>query len=151
MDAALSRLNRRLQMLGKSSGEKKGGDVIGFIGEGMTIEGKLTFNDTVKIDGTFNGEIDSKGTLVVGETGYVKGQIKVGSAIVTGEIKGTLEATTRVEIKAPGKMFGDITTPNLIIGEGVIFEGNCIMVKRDHAPEELPAAVVYGNKEEKAG
>lgn len=138
-------------MLGKSSGEKKGGDVIGFIGEGMTIEGKLTFNDTVKIDGTFNGEIDSKGTLVVGETGYVKGQIKVGSAIVTGEIKGTLEATTRVEIKAPGKMFGDITTPNLIIGEGVIFEGNCIMVKRDHAPEELPAVVVYGKKEEKAG
>lgn len=151
MDAALSRLNRRLRMLGKSSGEKKGGDVIGFIGEGMILEGKLTFNDTVKIDGTFNGEIDSKGTLIVGETGYVKGQIKVGSAIVTGEIKGTLEATTRVEIKAPGKMFGDITTPNLIIGEGVIFEGNCIMVKRDHALEELPAVVVYGNKEEKAG
>ena len=138
-------------MLGKHSGEKKGGDVIGFIGEGMKLEGKLTFNDTVKIDGAFNGEIDSKGTLIVGETGYIKGQIKVGSAIVTGEIKGTLEATTRVEIKSPGKMFGDITTPNLIIGEGVVFEGNCIMVKRDHAPEELPAAAVYGKKEEKAG
>ena len=138
-------------MLGKNSGEKKGGDVIGFIGEGMTFEGKLTFNDTVKIDGTFSGEIDAKGTLVIGETGYVKGQIKVGSAIVTGEIKGTLEAATRVEIKSPGKMFGDITTPNLIIGEGVVFEGNCIMVKRDNAPANLPAAGVYGKKEEKAG
>ncbi|GMR05231.1 MAG: hypothetical protein BMS9Abin24_025 [Thermodesulfobacteriota bacterium] len=139
-------------MLGKNSGDKKGGgDVIGFIGKGMTFEGKLTFNDTVKIDGTFNGEIDSPGTLVVGESGYVKGEIKVGNAVITGEVKGTLEATARVEIKAPGKMYGDITTPNLIIGEGVVFEGNCIMVERGKAPVELPAAGVYGKKEEKAG
>ncbi len=42
-------------------------EVIGFIGKGMTVEGKLTFDSTVRIDGVFKGEIDAKGTLVVGE------------------------------------------------------------------------------------
>jgi cytoskeletal protein CcmA (bactofilin family) len=130
---------------------KKGVDVVGLIGNGMTVEGKLSFNDTVKIDGNFTGEIQSSGTLVVGESGYVKGQIKVGHAIITGEVKGTLEATTRVELKSPAKLFGDILTPNLIIGDGVVFEGNCIMVKREKPPEAAPAPFVYEKKEEKAG
>jgi len=106
------------------------GDLIGFIGKGMIVEGKLTFADTVRIDGVFKGEIDATGTLVVGEGGQVEGDIKVGSAVVTGEIKGTLNATARVEIKSPGKIFGDMHTPNLIIGDGAIFEGTCHMLQR---------------------
>ncbi len=135
-------------MFGKDNSEKKGGDVVGLIGKGMTIEGKLSFSDTVKIDGNFKGEINASGTLIIGESGYVNGLAKVGSAIITGEVKGTLDASSRVELKSPGKMFGDIRTPNLIIGDGVVFEGNCIMVKRAPAVEASPAAAVYGKKEE---
>ncbi|MFQ5737081.1 MAG: polymer-forming cytoskeletal protein [Thermodesulfobacteriota bacterium] len=137
-------------MFGKdNNGEKKGGDVIGFIGKGMTVEGKLSFNDTVKIDGNFKGEIISSGTLVIGESGYVNGEVKVGGAVITGELKGSLDASSRVELRAPAKLFGDIKTPNLLIGEGVVFEGNCIMVKREKAPERAPSAFSYGEKAEK--
>lgn len=109
----------------------KGAEVIGIIGKGMTIEGKLTFSETVRIDGSFKGEIDATGSMVVGDGGYVEGKIKVGSAIVTGEIKGVLEASVRVELRAPAKMFGDIKTPNLIISDGVVFEGSCVMTKKE--------------------
>lgn len=109
----------------------KGAEVIGIIGKGMTIEGKLTFSETVRIDGSFKGEIEATGSMVVGDGGYVEGNIKVGSAIVTGEIKGVLEASVRVELRPPAKMFGDIKTPNLIIGDGVVFEGSCVMTKKD--------------------
>jgi cytoskeletal protein CcmA (bactofilin family) len=109
----------------------KGTEVIGIIGKGMTLEGKLTFSETVRIDGSFKGEIDATGSMVVGDGGYVEGNIKVGSAIVTGEMKGVLEASVRVELRAPAKMFGDIKTPNLIIGDGVVFEGSCVMIKKD--------------------
>ena len=116
----------------KEEGTKgKGAEVIGIIGKGMTIEGKLTFSETVRIDGSFKGEIEATGTMVVGDSGYVEGNIRVGSAIVTGEIKGVLEASVRVELRPPAKMRGDIKTPNLIIGDGVVFEGSCVMTKKD--------------------
>lgn len=119
-------------MFGKERDEKaKGVEVIGIIGKGMSLEGKLSFSETVRIDGSFKGDIDATGTMVVGDSGYIEGNVKVGSAIVTGEIKGVLEATTRVELRPPAKMFGDIKTPNLIIGDGVVFEGTCVMTKKE--------------------
>lgn len=126
----------------------KPGDIIGFIGKGMTMEGKLHFEDTVRIEGSFKGEIDATGTLVIGESGYVEGKIKVASAIITGEVKGSLDASTRVEITSPGKLYGDIKTPNLIIGDGAVFEGNCIMVKK-HAPASHE--IDYGEEKKAEG
>lgn len=134
-------------MFGKDE-KKKGGEVIGFIGKGMSMEGKLAFNETVRVEGSFKGEIDATGTLVLGEGGSIEGKIKVGTAIVSGEITGTLEASQRVELRAPAKMTGDIKTPTLIIGEGVVFEGSCIMIKKGHAEFET---VDYGTKTEGQG
>ncbi len=110
--------------------EANTGELLGFIGKGMTLEGKLSFANTVRIDGGFKGEIAATGTLVVGDSGVVEGEIKVGSIIVMGVVKGTLEATGRVELRAPGRVLGDITTSNLMIGDGTVFEGNCRMVRR---------------------
>lgn len=124
------------------------GDIIGYLGKGITMEGKLHFEDTLRIEGSFKGEIDASGTLVIGEGGYVEGKIKVASAIITGEVKGSLEAATKVEITSPGKLYGDITTPNLIIGDGAVFEGNCIMVRK-HAP--ATHEIDYGEEKKAEG
>ena len=97
----------------------------------MNFEGKLNFDGTVRLDGRFKGELTSKGTLLVGNDAVIEANIKVGNAVITGEVRGVVEAASRVELKAPAKMFGDIRTPNLIIGEGVIFEGNCVMTKKE--------------------
>lgn len=124
--------------------EKKEGEIVGLIGKGMHVEGKLTFENTVRIDGNFKGEISSNGTLVVGAGAEVEAEIKVDTAIVTGEVKGALEAKTRVELQSPARLFGEIRTPNLIIGEGAVFEGNCVMLKRDKSSASGPTVAYEG-------
>ncbi len=118
---------------GNTDGHDDQTDVIGFIGKGMTVEGKLTFdNSTVRVDGVFKGEIDAQGTLVVGDGAFVEAEVKVDTVIVTGEINGVVEAAKRVEIQSPGKIIGEVKTPNLIIGDGAVLDGACVMLKREH-------------------
>lgn len=126
----------------KNKEEKKNaGEVAGFIGKGMSIEGRLTFEETVRIDGSFKGEISATGTLVIGDGGHVEGEIKTGSAIITGTVNGNLEASTRVELRGQAKFTGEIKTPTLIIDEGAVFDGNCVMIKKEGSYE----TVQYGS------
>ncbi|CAG0999695.1 hypothetical protein ARNL5_03990 [Anaerolineae bacterium] len=111
--------------------KKKTGEVAGFIGKGMAIEGKMSFEETVRVDGSFKGEITAAGTLVVGDGGYVEGEIKAANAIITGTVKGNIDAETRVELRSPAKFCGEIKTATLIIDEGVVFEGRCAMKKKE--------------------
>jgi len=128
--------------------KKKVGEITGFIGKGVAMEGRITFEDTMRIDGSFKGDISApSGTLVVGEGGYIEGEIRVASAVITGVVKGKLDAAVRVELRAPGKMTGEIKTPTLIIEEGVLFEGACTMVKKDGASFET---VEYGSQEQRS-
>ncbi len=106
------------------------GDIKGYVGKGMTMEGTMKFDGTVRVDGHFKGEVISSGTFIAGEGALIEAKVNAGSIVVSGEIRGTLEAEKRVELKSPGKVVGDIITPTLIIGEGVIFEGNCVMTKK---------------------
>lgn len=123
-------------MFGKNENEEKEitienkkefGQINGFIGKGMSVEGNLSFEGTVTVEGHFTGNVTSGGVLIVGDGGVVDGDVNVDSVIVHGEVKGTINAKTRVELNKPGKVRGDIVTPNLIICEGVLFEGNCNM------------------------
>ncbi len=118
-------------MFSKDNQTEDGTEVIGFIGKGMTVEGKLTFDSAVRIDGVFKGEIEAKGMLVVGNDAFIEATVKVDTLIVTGEISGVVEAAKRVEIQAPGKIIGEVRTPNLIIGDGAVIDGSCVMLKRE--------------------
>ena len=112
-----------------------------FLGEGTEFEGKLSFTGSVRLDGRFKGEIFSEGTLVVGDSASIEGDIDVSEIIVSGEVKGTISASKRIEIHAPGKVFGNIQSPVVIIDEGVIFEGNCKMQSLDEKDEKKVAVI----------
>ncbi len=118
-------------------------EITGYVGKGMYVEGKMEFEGAARIDGHLKGEINSDGTLFVGEGALIEGQVNVYTVIVSGEIKGLVWAKNRVELKQPGRVYGDIKTPNLIIGEGVIFEGKCIMSDSDR-PIEFPSVEKAG-------
>ena len=98
-----------------------------FLGEDTEFEGKFSFTGTVRIDGKLSGEIFSNGTLIVGESAVIRAQIQVADMIISGEVHGDIFAERRIEIIFPGKLFGNIETPKLVLEEGVIFEGNCKM------------------------
>jgi cytoskeletal protein CcmA (bactofilin family) len=103
------------------------GEVNAYLGKGSKVAGKLTFEGTVRVDGQVEGEVAAQDTLIVGESAIVNAQIIVITIIIKGKVTGDITARKRVEIKAPGKLFGNVTTPSLIIQEGVLFEGHCSM------------------------
>src|SRR6185369_4443408 len=109
------------------------GEVNAYLGKGSKVAGKLTFEGTVRVDGQVEGEVAAQDTLIVGETAIVNAQILGSTIIIKGKVTGDITARKRVEIKAPGKLFGNVTTPSLIIQEGVIFEGHCSMGGADAA------------------
>jgi cytoskeletal protein CcmA (bactofilin family) len=94
-----------------------------------SFEGKMTFEGAVLINGKFKGEIFSEGALIVGEGGYVEGQIEIGQIQIKGEVHGNIIAKQKIEINAPAVVQGDISAPSLVIKEGAVFEGNCSMGK----------------------
>jgi len=97
------------------------------LGKGSHITGKLSFEGTVQIDGHVEGEIAAQESVVIGEMAVVKAQVTADSVIITGRVTGDITARRRVEIRAPGKLYGNITTPSLVIHDGVVFEGRCSM------------------------
>jgi cytoskeletal protein CcmA (bactofilin family) len=105
----------------------KSGDLNGFLDRGSSFKGELEFEDTMRIDGKFNGRIRSKNELIVGESAHIEGEIHVGRIAISGTVVGKIQADQRVEIHRNGKVYSDIDTPALIIEEGAIFQGNCVM------------------------
>ncbi|HIA03497.1 MAG TPA: polymer-forming cytoskeletal protein [Myxococcales bacterium] len=114
------------------------------LGRGSEFEGKLTFEGTVRIDGKFNGEVHSEDTLIIGEGARVKAEISVANVVVYGDVTGNITATVAVELHAPARLKGNITAPQLIVDNGVVFDGNCQMSsgksKRQAEIREIAAA-----------
>ena len=91
------------------------------LGRGSEFDGKLNFEGTVRIDGTFTGEIGTNDMLIIGEGAKVTADITCGSIVINGEVTGNIKATEMVELHKPAKVKGDITTPSLMIDKGVTF------------------------------
>ncbi len=97
------------------------------IGEGSYFKGEFTLNGTLRIDGCYEGEKLEIDNVFVGQTGKVKSNIKTASAVIEGIIVGNIEAKNRVMLMPTSRVLGEIRTPELIIQNGVILEGLCIV------------------------
>ncbi|WP_297296906.1 polymer-forming cytoskeletal protein [uncultured Brachyspira sp.] len=102
------------------------------IGEGSYFKGEFTLNGTLRVNGCYEGEILEVDNVFVGQTGKVKSNIKTVSAVIEGIIIGNIEAKNRVMLMPTSRVLGEIRTPELIIQNGVILEGLCIV-----APDPL--------------
>jgi cytoskeletal protein CcmA (bactofilin family) len=108
--------------------------VTGVLDSGCEFEGKLCFQGTVRVGGSFKGQIFTPDTLIIGEGAKVEGEIDAGIVIISGEVQATIKARHRVEIHAPAVFRGSIVTPSLQVDEGVIFEGSSKMINSAHQP-----------------
>lgn len=102
-------------------------DANAILGKGAEFEGKLAFEGTVRIDGKFSGEINSAGTLVIGEGARVAAEIAVGTLIVHGDVVGNVRASELVDLQGSGRLRGNIRSTGLSVHQGAIFDGNCSM------------------------
>lgn len=125
------------------------GEINTLLGRGAEFEGKLTFEGTVRVDGVLRGEVFTDDVLIVGEGARLEAEIEVGEIIIQGSVTGNVRAKRSIEILAPGRVKGDLTTPSLQIDKGVIFEGRSYMegVAEKGAspkPKAVPSAPATG-------
>lgn len=99
--------------------------ITGFFDKDTEIKGEISFKGSFRIDGRFKGKIDSDSMLIIGDSGKVEADIKIGYIVIDGEVKGSIQATERVEVHSNGRVIGTITTPKLIVEEGAYLEASC--------------------------
>lgn len=102
-------------------------EIKAFLGPGSEFEGKLVFDEIVRLDGTFRGEVTSKDTLIIGETANIQAEVNVGTLILSGKFKGNIKAATRVELRSPARLEGNIEAPVLVMEEGVVMNSSVTM------------------------
>ncbi|MDR2927121.1 MAG: polymer-forming cytoskeletal protein [Cytophagaceae bacterium] len=97
------------------------------IGAGTKITGDIETNGDIRIDGNIDGNINSKGKVVIGNNGNVKGEIVCNNAEIAGALEGKITVSELLSLKASSKMNGDLKTSKLSIEPGAIFTGTCTM------------------------
>ena len=118
-----------------------------FFGKDAEFEGTLKFYGTIRIDGHFKGEILGEGNLIVGEEATIQSDIHVSNVLNTGLIQGNVIADTKIEIIPPGKVVGNIQAPTIVINEGSILGGNCLMSQAEKK-EEKKLTVISSDESE---
>jgi cytoskeletal protein CcmA (bactofilin family) len=97
------------------------------LGRGSRFEGKLSFDGSVRIDGVFVGDIVSEGHLIVGPGATVEGNVHVGSAEVSGGLRGTLQTAGLLELRESAQVAGDLEVGTLRVDPGAVFDGTVKM------------------------
>jgi cytoskeletal protein CcmA (bactofilin family) len=100
---------------------------INLLGAGTEITGDIVSDGDIRIDGTLIGNLTTKGKVVLGETGRVKGEIFCKNSDVSGEIEGKITVSELLSLKVTSKVTGDMQTNRLSIEPGSKFTGNCNM------------------------
>ncbi len=102
-------------------------NAINLIGVGTEIKGDIHSNGDIRVDGKLQGNLKTKGKVVIGETGSVSGEIKCKNSDVEGSIEGKIHAVDLLSLKATSNINGDIIARKLAIEPGAKFTGNCNM------------------------
>jgi cytoskeletal protein CcmA (bactofilin family) len=97
------------------------------IGSSIVIDGEISGEEDLVIQGTVKGRIVLKENVFVEQSGVVEADIETNNIEVSGQVTGNIVATDKVEITAGGRAIGDIKAPRILIADGAIFKGNVDM------------------------
>jgi len=98
---------------------RKNGELVAFFGKGVDVKGKIKNHGNMRVDGNFEGEIITKGSLLVGDHGVIQAKIKAGTVVSEGKITGDIVAKEKVRLLGEAIMDGSVITPQLLTEEGV--------------------------------
>lgn len=97
------------------------------IAKNTVIIGEIKSDGDFRIDGTLEGNITTKGKIIIGATGSVKGDITAVTANIEGESSGNLTVTKTLTVKAIAKISGHVIVGKLSIEPGADFNASCVM------------------------
>ena len=106
------------------------------LGASLLVKGEILGNEDFLIDGSVEGvvQLDEQKLLIIGPTAKVQADIMAGQVIVRGDLKGSVRAKGRIEIRNDGSVIGNLTTPQVFIEEGAWFKGS-IEIKKSAEKE----------------
>ena len=97
------------------------------IGSSIVIDGEISGDEDLVIQGTVKGKISVKESLIVDRSGVVEADIETQNVEVSGKVTGNINATDKVELKSDCRVIGDIKAPRILIADGASFKGNVDM------------------------
>ncbi|HOY39535.1 MAG: polymer-forming cytoskeletal protein [Bacteroidales bacterium] len=113
-------------------------DQVNIIGNGTVIKGDVVSTGDMRIDGLLQGNLQTKGRLIIGATGKLIGEIDCKNSEISGTIEGKIVVGELLTLKSTAKIMGDIITSKLSIEPGAIFTGTCNMGGNQRKPEVTP-------------
>ena len=139
--------NRRFRMAWGSKNVKEGAatksDAIeNIIGPSCVIRGDLAAEGAFRIDGTIEGSVESRASVVVGESGVIRGGVRGTDVVIAGTVQGDVACSGHLEILAKGRIEGDIEAKSMRIETGGVFCGTSRMGGRgsDNIPGAIPVS-----------
>jgi cytoskeletal protein CcmA (bactofilin family) len=97
------------------------------IGKGTYLEGNIETHGNIRIEGKITGNVKSKSKVALGNGSQVQGNILALNADIEGEVKGKIEVTELLVLKATAVIDGDILTGKMVVEPGAVFNGTCKM------------------------
>lgn len=101
------------------------------LGEGSRVEGDFYVEGSARIEGTIIGNVKATGSLVLGNSAKITGDIEANSILIGGEVTGDAAAEEKLELAASARMRGNIVTKVLVIDEYAVFDGSCSMAGKE--------------------
>lgn len=96
---------------------------LNILGPDVEVNGSLRLSQDITINGNFQGDIESEGVVVVGESGHVQADIKARTVCIRGRVHGNVAVTDKCELLPNGILIGDLKAPRMAIEEGAVFIG----------------------------
>jgi len=121
--------------------EREGKGIMANIGKSITINGDLTGEEDLVIEGKVEGKVTLPNSqLTIGSNGTIKAEVSAKSVVVIGRVSGNVRGTERVEIQATGIVEGDVIAPRLVVAEGAVVNGSIQMTSK-------PTAAAHGSSQ----
>ena len=108
---------------------------INTLGAGTVIEGTINAQGDIRIDGTLTGTINCKGKIIVGPQGLIDGNMNCKNSVVEGVIKGVIKVDNELNIKETAKVNGEVSTGQLTVQPGAVFNVSCGMGQATTTPK----------------
>lgn len=131
------------------SGQKNQSPSLNMISEGTTLNGTINTQNDIRIAGKTDGELVSKGKLIVTSSGTVEGDVNALDADIAGKVDGELRVTNKLILRQSAVVNGDIYTKTLIVEEGAEMNGACRMGAEANTSKKSPVSVSTGKTEAK--
>jgi cytoskeletal protein CcmA (bactofilin family) len=130
----------------KSSGSEGVSAELNFIGKGTVVEGNVSTESSIRVDGKIKGSLTCKNTLTIGENGEIEGDVKAVNAIIGGRVKGKVIIQEKLVLESKSSLNGELKAKKLIIDEGATFDGTSNMVMEK--PSSQPVQETFIKKNE---